>query len=66
MMISISRRSEFIQKVTELLKKHRSEGTMYLFSVDFAEFKLINYIYGRYAFAECGRLCSEDSGVHLL
>lgn len=46
MMISISRRSEFMQKVTELLKKHRSEGTMYLFSVDFAEFKLINYIYG--------------------
>ena len=32
--------------MTQLLEKYHGEGTVYLFSVDFAEFKLINYIYG--------------------
>ena len=52
----MSRRSIFIQRVTQLLEKYHGEGTVYLFSVDFAEFKLINYIYG---FAQGDKLLQD-------
>jgi len=41
----VSKRSEFIEKVTKILNERR-EGKTYLFSADFADFKMINHTYG--------------------
>lgn len=42
----MSRRSAFIKKVAGLARKYHGKGCLYLYSVDLADFKLINYIYG--------------------
>ena len=43
----MSKRSEFIERVTRILDAYRESGnSIYLFSEDFAGFKLINHTYG--------------------
>jgi len=44
---SVSKRSEFIEKVTAILDEYQGEdSSVYLFSADYADFKMINHAYG--------------------
>ena len=43
----MSKRSEFIDKVTKILSEHQGQdSSIYLFSADYADFKMINHTYG--------------------
>lgn len=42
----MSNRDHFIARLKSVVDEHEGEGTFYLFSADFAGFKLINYRYG--------------------
>jgi len=43
----VSKRSEFLEKVAKLLDEHqKDDSSIYLFSADYADFKMINHVYG--------------------